>query len=51
MFGVPINGPSDVICDNQPAVINLSIPSFILNKKHDYTCYHRFQEAHTDVTI
>ena len=51
MFGVPIDGPADVFCDNQPVVTNISIPSSILNKKHNSICYHRVQEAHTAGTI
>ena len=51
MFGVPINGPDDVFCDNQSVVTNVSIPSSVFNKKHNYICYHRFREAHTDGTI
>ena len=41
MFGVPIDGPSDVFCDNQSVVTNVSIPSSLLNKKHNFICYHR----------
>ena len=47
MFGVTIDGPSDVFCDNQSVVSNVSIPSSVLNKKHNYICYHRVREAHT----
>ena len=51
MFGVPIDGPADVFCDNQPVVTNVSIISSVLNKKHNSICYHRVQEAHTTGTI
>ena len=51
MFGVPIDEPADVFCDNQSVVTNVSIPSYVLNKKHNYICYHRFREAHTAGTI
>ena len=51
MFGVPINGPADVFFDNQLVVTNISIPSYVLNKKQNYICYHRFREAHTAGTI
>ena len=47
MFGVPNDGPADIFFDNQSVVTNVSIPSSVLNKKHDYICYHRVQEAHT----
>ena len=33
MFRVPINGPTDVFCDNQSVVTNVSIPSYVLSKK------------------
>ena len=51
MFGVPIDGPADVFCDNQPVVTNVIIRSYVLNKKHNSICYHRFLEAHTSGTI
>ena len=42
MFGVAIDGPADVFCDNQSVVTNVSIHSSVLNKKHNSICYHRF---------
>ena len=51
MFGVPIDGPADVFCYNQSVVTNVSIPSSVLNKKHNSICYHIFREAHTASTI
>ena len=51
MFRVPIDGPADVFFDNQLAVNNVSIPSYILKKKQKSIFYHRFQEAHTAGTI
>ena len=51
MFRVPINGPADVFCDNQSVVTNVSIPSSVLNKKHNSICYHRVREAHKAGTI
>ena len=51
MFGVQINGPGDVFCDNQSVVTNVSIPSSILNRKHNSICYQRVREAHTAGTI
>ena len=48
---VLINGPTDVFCDNQSFITNLSIPSSVLNKKNNYICYPRVQEAHTASTI
>ena len=51
MFGVPIDGPADMFCDNQSVFTNVSIHHSVLNKKHNSICYHRFQEAHTSGTI
>ena len=51
MFGVTIDGPADVFCDNQSVVTNVSIPSSVLNKKHNSIFYNRFLEAHTAGTI
>ena len=51
MFGVAIDGPADVFYDNQSVVTNVSITYYVLNKKQKYIFYHRFCEAHTDVTI
>ena len=51
MFRVPINGPADVFCDNQSVVTNVSMPYYVLNKKHNSICYHRVLEADTDGTI
>ena len=51
MFGVEIDIPSDVFFDNQSVITNVSIPSSVLNKKHNSSCYHRFLEAHTSGTI
>ena len=48
---LPINGPADVFCDNQPVVTNVIIRSSVLNKKHNYICYHRVQGARTVGTI
>ena len=51
MFGVPIDGSADVFCDNQSVITNVSIPSSVLNKKHNFICYHRVREAHTSSTM
>ena len=51
MFGVPIDGSTDVFCDNKSVVTNSSIPSSVLNKKHNSICYHRVREAQAAGTI
>ena len=45
MFGVPINGPARVYCDNQGVVKNTSIPSSTLANKHNSINYHMIREA------
>ena len=45
MFGVPIDGPADVLCDNQSVVNSTQRPDCVLSKKHLSICYHRSQEA------
>ena len=45
MFGVPIDGPADVYCDNQGVVLNVSKPESTLNKKHNAINYHAVREA------
>jgi len=44
-FGVPVEGPTDVLYDNQSVVTNLSVPTSVLNKRHTAICYHRVREA------
>ena len=43
MFGVPIDGPDDVFCDNQSVVTNVSIPSSVLKNRNNSIRYHRFR--------
>ena len=40
MFGVPIDGPANVFCDNCGVVKKLSIPESMLMKKHNAINYH-----------
>ena len=51
MFGVPIEGTTDVFCDNKSVVTNASVPTSILNKKHNSICYHRVREAQAAGTL
>ena len=43
-FGVPVDGPTEVFCDNKSVVNNPSIPTSVLNNRHNYICYHRIRE-------
>ena len=45
MFGVPIEGPANVFCDNRGVVKNASIPESTLMKKHNAINYHAVGEA------
>jgi len=45
MFGVPLLGPANVLCNNQGVVNNTTLPEFMLTKKHNQICYHRVWEA------
>ena len=45
MFGVPLEGPTNIFCDNELVFKNASIPDSTLKKKHTSICYHRSREA------
>ena len=45
MFGVPIDGPANVLSDNMAVIQNSTIPSSTIKKKHNAICYHRVREA------
>ena len=50
MFGIPMEGPTNVFCDNEAVFKNTSIPDSTLKKKHMSICYHQAREevaAHT----
>jgi hypothetical protein len=51
MFGVPLVGPTNVFCDNKSVVTNASVPTSVLNKRHNAICYHRVREAQAAGTI
>jgi len=44
-FGIPVEGPADVLCDNRSVVTNSSVPTSVLNKRHNSICYHCVREA------
>ena len=45
MFGIPIEGPTNVFCDNEAVFKNTSILDSTLKKKHTSICHHRAREA------
>ena len=46
-FGIPIDGPATVLCDNKSVVTNSNVPVSVLNKRNNTICYHRVREAQT----
>ena len=44
-FGVPIDGPANMFCDNNGVVKNTTIPESMLAKKHNAINYHAICEA------
>lgn len=51
MFGIPIDGPASVLCDNKSVVTNTTAPESVLKKKHNSINYHRCREAQVAETI
>ena len=45
MMGVPIDGPCDVLCDNEGVVKNTTRPESPLKKKHNSIAYHKARES------
>ena len=44
-FGVPIDGPTNVFCDNAAVVNNVSLPESTLSKKHNAVNFHIVRES------
>ena len=51
MFGVPIDGPTSVFCDNEAVYKITVLPESTLNRKHHSIAYHRCREAVAAQTI
>jgi hypothetical protein len=45
MLGVPIEGPTNVFCDNEAVCKNMTRPESILTKKHHSIAHHQSREA------
>ena len=45
MMGIYMEGPSQVLCDNKSVVLNTTLPSSTLKKKHNAIAYHRVRET------
>ena len=51
MFGVPLEGPTNIFCDNESVFKKASIPDSTLKKKHTRICYHRLRNAEVAGTV
>jgi hypothetical protein len=45
MLGIPVSEPTNMYGDNMSVVLNTTVPSSQLKKKHNAIAYHRVQEA------
>ena len=45
MFGIPVEGPTNVFCDNRGVVLNSSRPVSNFKKKNNSIKYHLVREA------
>ncbi len=45
MLGVQVDGPATLLGDNMSVVLNTTVPSSVLKKKHNAIAYHRVREA------
>jgi hypothetical protein len=45
MLGVPLEGPALLLGDNMSVVLNTTVPSSVLKKKHCACSYHRIRES------
>ena len=44
-LGVTLDGPTLMLGDNMSVVLNTTVPSSVLKKKHNAIAYHRVREA------
>ena len=51
MFSIPIDGPTNVYCDNEVVTKNAIHPESTLKKKHNFIAYHRVHESVVAGTI
>ncbi len=45
MFGIPIEGATDIFCDNESVYKNASPPESVLSKKQHSISYHSARES------
>ena len=46
MMGVPVEGPTNIYCDNEVVVSNSSLVESTLKKKHLSVCYYKTSECY-----
>ena len=44
-FGIPIDGPMNMFCNNNAVVKNVSLPESTLSKKHNAVNFHIIRES------
>jgi hypothetical protein len=44
-LGMALDGPALMLGDNMSLVLNTTVPSSVLKKKHNAIAYHRVREA------
>ena len=50
-FGIPVEGPTNMYCDNEAVCKNSTNPESVLKKKHNAIAYHRVRESVAAGTI
>ena len=45
MFDVPVDGPTDMFCNNEDVYKNSSTPESVLRKNHHSVAYQKYREA------
>jgi hypothetical protein len=45
MMGIPLTGPTSVLCDNESVVRNATAPESTLKKRHNAIAYHKAREV------
>ena len=51
MMGVPIEGSTNVYCDNKAVVRNSSMVELTLQKKYLSICYHKTRECYAEGVV
>ena len=51
MMGMRVEGPSTLLIDNNSVVINSTLPSSMLKKKHNAIAYHKVREVVAAVIV